>query len=45
MGAQFHTKTQLSVLASEVEKMGCSARSWSPFQLPLVWPVISTGKR
>lgn len=41
MGAQFHTKTQLSVLASEVEKMGCSARS---FQLPLVWPVISTGK-
>lgn len=42
--AQFHTKTQLSVLVSDVEKMDCSARSWAPFPLPWVWPVMSMGK-
>lgn len=44
MGAQFPTKTQLSVLVTDVEKMGRSARGWAPFPLPLLWPVISTGK-
>lgn len=44
MEAQFHTKPQLSVLLSDIEKLGCTCSELASLPLPLVWPVISPGK-